>query len=629
MAKKIKIAALCSNRSVVDTARRIAQEKDLDFEGAYVGLDAAIPVAQKMERNGAEAILARSGTPEIIRGKVMIPVLSFPRTAIDIITCLKKATSYGKNVLLISFSEEISGLAIIENLLDCKLTQIVCTNQNDVENIIDRCHKQYDVVVGGASTINFAVKHGMNCVEANTPEEVILSTIDNAISVIESNREEQRKTMNFRCIIDSVSEGVISFDLNGRMTNINNSAKMLLKLNNSEKIHAYVNTIFRKSAMYDVIRSQKLVLDQIENLNDEKYVFNHVPIILNGERAGSVTTFKPVSNVIKVEGEVRKSFSKGFVAKYTFKDLIHKSDIMEELIKRAKQFAVAHSTILIIGETGTGKEILAQSIHGHSQKSNNPFVSINCAALSEQLLESELFGYEDGAFTGSRKGGKPGLFEIAHTGTIFLDEITSTSQQVQRHLLRVLQEKEVMRIGADRIVPVDVRVIAAASNNIENEVYNGTLREDLFFRLNILRIQLPSLRERLEDLPSLLEHFIGSYAMACRMTPFKIPNKYLMKLQQYSWPGNVRQLRNFAERLFLLCGPEFQPKIFDELYFELSQFLPTRINKQEETISLTSITEESEVIRRAIEACNYNKGLAARKLGISRTTLWKKMKKTH
>jgi len=164
---------------------------------------------------------------------------------------------------------------------------------------------------------------------------------------------------------------------------------------------------------------------------------------------------------------------------------------MKKMIERVKQFALTSSTITIVGETGTGKEILAQSIHNLSQRAKQAFVSINCAALSEQLLESELFGYEEGAFTGSRKGGKPGLFETAHKGTIFLDEIGATSHNVQRHLLRVLQEREVMRIGADRIIPVNVRVIAASNQELVEEVNKGNFREDLFFRLNVLNINIP------------------------------------------------------------------------------------------------------------------------------------------
>ncbi len=633
--KKIKIGVICHSHSVLDTVQRIAGQKGLDVDKGYAGLEAAIPAAKRMEREGAEAILARGGTLRLIRENVRIPVLSFPRSATDIMLYIKETEGYGKNILYVSFLEKISGLEIVEELLDCHINQVVCQDIADLERVLASCRGRYDIVIGGSSTIKAAKRYGIPTVESKTSEEVIVSSIDDAISAVCANREEQKKAVNFRCIIDSVSEGVISFDLDGNMTNINNAAKALLKISDDDNIRDKVGKVFRKPSLRRAIQNQRPVLDRIEDLNEEKFVFSHIPIVLNGETTGSVTTVKAISNVIRVESEVRKSLSKGFVAKYTFHDLIHKSRVMDKLISRARHFASSQSTILIIGETGTGKEILTQSIHACSPRAKNPFVSINCAALSESLLESELFGYEEGAFTGSKKGGKPGLFELSHTGTIFLDEITSTSQRVQQHLLRVLQEKEVMRIGADRIVPVEVRVIAATNNNIEKAVYSGAFREDLFFRLNILRLKVPALRERLEDIPLLLEHFIGKLARESGSAPFAIPQKYLAKLQQYPWPGNIRQLMNFAERLYLLCGKRFRPALFDELYFDLVEFMPHGTRRAEEPPGRGGSTQEppagkrvgeEEIIRKAIETSNYNKSVAARKLGISRTTLWKRLK---
>ena len=634
--EKIKIGIICSSRTLVNMARNMAEQKGLEVASAYLGLDAAVPIVERMERDGAEAILARGGTVRMVRECVRIPVIALPQSATDILACMKEASSYGRNILYISFQETISGLGFIEEMLGCNLAQMICRDQADLERIISLYCKQFDVVIGGSSTISVAKKFGMNVVDTKTPEEVIRSGIENAISVVRANREEQKKAMNFRYIIDSVSEGVISFDHAGAVTNINNMAKTLLKsADTDDDLDETIGKIFNNRSLNRAVKTQTPVLDKVEDVNNEKYVFSHIPVILNGRTTGCVTTFKPLSNVIRVESEVRKSLSRGFTAKYTFNNLVHKSKVMNELIMMSNRFASSHSTILIIGETGTGKEILAQSIHNWSSLSQNPFVSINCAALSEQLLESELFGYEEGAFTGSKKGGKPGLFEIAHTGTIFLDEITSTSQRVQRHLLRVLQEREVMRIGANRIVSISVRVIAASNDNIENEVYSGAFREDLFFRLNVLRIKIPPLRERLEDIPLLLEHFINNLARQAHKEPFRIPQRHLVKLRQYPWPGNVRQLGNFAERLCLLSGDKFKTGIFDQLYSELVQYLPPHIHRKVSTInpsrmkeghSTPNIVEESETIRRAIETSGYNKSEAARKLGISRTTLWKKLK---
>jgi transcriptional regulator with PAS, ATPase and Fis domain len=307
---------------------------------------------------------------------------------------------------------------------------------------------------------------------------------------------------------------------------------------------------------------------------------------------------------------------------------------MKKMIERVKRFASTGSTITIVGETGTGKEILAQSIHNLSPRTKQAFVSINCAALSEQLLESELFGYEEGAFTGSRKGGKPGLFETAHKGTIFLDEIGATSQNVQRHLLRVLQEREVMRIGADRIIPVNVRVIAASNQELVEEVNKGRFREDLFFRLNVLSINIPPLRNRLEDLPYLVKKFLIILSLEYKKEPFQIPDRCIKKLQEYFWPGNVRQLKNFIERLFLICDSGFNMNVFDELFIELIEYRPKKFsaNIQSQTDSLkdqlkaNTAQNEYETIKRALEVSNFSKTKAAKLLGISRTTLWKKLK---
>ena len=207
----------------------------------------------------------------------------------------------------------------------------------------------------------------------------------------------------------------------------------------------------------------------------------------------------------------------------------------------------------------------------------HPFVSVNCAALPEQLLESELFGYEEGAFTGSKKGGKPGRFEIAHRGTIFLDEIDTAPWAVQIRLLRILQEREVMRVGGNRKIPIDVRVIAAAGKDLAAAVGKDQFREDLFFRLNVLRIRIPALRDRPEDIPLLFDRFIPIIARNHRMPAIDLPKPYIRRLMAYEWPGNVRQLKNFSEQLVLNCHLRYDRNVLNELYRELVAY-PLRNN---------------------------------------------------
>ena len=286
-----------------------------------------------------------------------------------------------------------------------------------------------------------------------------------------------------------------------------------------------------------------------------------------------------------------------------------------------------------MGDTGTGKELLAHSIHNLGPRKRSPFVSINCSALPDQLLESELFGYEEGAFTGSRRGGKPGLFEIAHHGTIFLDEIGTTPGSVQARLLRVLQEKEVMRIGGDRMIPVDVRVIAATNKHLIEEVHEGRFREDLFFRINVLNIDIPPLKDRVEDIPLLLKDLVKRASKKYGLIALSIPDSFVKKLMNYSWPGNVRQLEAFIEKLILLSDSKFDPEVFNQLLKELYQYSSSpedqgegQLTSLKETIQCKNQEVEARMIRKALAETNFSKSKAAERLGISRASLWRKLK---
>jgi len=631
---KIKIGVVSSGRSLVDTTRELAIEKGIDIQSAYLGLDDAIEAAKEMESDGTEVVLARGGTVPLIRNHIQIPVLGFPLSTIDLLKCIQEAANFGRNILLVSFSKRMKGIEFANELFNIRLTQSVCKNYKDMLKLISTRGDKFDAMVGGSTSSAVAKTYGLNAVETQTSEEAIDSTLDSALSVAKYNRIEQEKSHRFSLIIDRVSDGVIAYDREGNITTINEKAHALLKVDQETATDKSVNDLLPGSTGMNVLSTQLPIADRIERIGSELFVFNHIPIVINNEAVGGVTTFKDASNVMEVENEIRRSLSKGLIAKYNLSDLIYISDGMKKMIERVKQFASTGSTILIVGETGTGKEILAQSIHNLSQRAKQAFVSINCAALSEQLLESELFGYEEGSFTGSRKGGKPGLFETAHKGTIFLDEIGATSHNVQRHLLRVLQEKEVMRIGADRIVPVNVRVIAASNQELVEEVNKGSFREDLFFRLNVLNINIPPLRNRLEDLPYLVKKFFKILSIEHKKDPFQIPKRCVTKLQEYPWPGNVRQLKNFIERLFLICDSGFNMNVFDELFIELveyrpKEFIPNISSKStslKDQLRTNNNQNEYETIKKALEASCFCKTKAAKLLGISRTTLWKKLK---
>lgn len=350
-------------------------------------------------------------------------------------------------------------------------------------------------------------------------------------------------------IIDSIDEAVIAIDFKERIRIINNKALAEFHLRG-------VNCIDKDAADYlpkSFLQKVNELTDDEEHLIDwdDKTLFvRKSKIVIGGQLLGYLILFREAVEIEKLEHDYRlKVLSKGHVAKWKFENLPSVSPKFQEVIKTAKKLAPSDSTVLLLGETGTGKELIAPSIHNASNRSNYPFVGVNFAAISESLLESELFGYEEGAFTGARKGGHSGFFEQAHKGTIFLDEIGDASFSIQNRLLRVLQEKQIMRVGGSRIIPVDIRIIAATNKDLVKMIEEGKFRADLYYRLNVLPLRIPPLRERIEDIPLLTERFITKMCEKLKRPPFSFSKEAFKILLSYSWPGNIRELENLIEYL--------------------------------------------------------------------------------
>ncbi len=313
-----------------------------------------------------------------------------------------------------------------------------------------------------------------------------------------------------------------------------------------------------------------------------------------------------------------QSSNHGMEARYTFEDIIGSSREMQEIKKQASLVAGSDSSILITGDSGTGKELLAQAIHNQSMCSAGPFVAVNCGAIPRELVESELFGYEYGAFTGARQGGNPGKFELASGGTIFLDEIGEMPPDMQVRLLRVLQEKQISRIGG-AFIPVDIRVIAATNKDLSREMTKGNFRADLFWRINVIHINIPPLVQRKDDIITLTNHFIDKHS-ALRGVKYRIDPKAMNVLISYDWPGNVRELENTIERAVSFCPAS------TILPDQLPLYILSKTRKPAKKPRAVTIKEaEREVIHEAVKQCSGNITKAASVLGISRKTLYSKM----
>ncbi len=408
------------------------------------------------------------------------------------------------------------------------------------------------------------------------------------------------------------------------------------------------DTVIGKNALFDIEQGEESVhmkvlstKKPVENTklklrpSGKTVVAQAAPIIVNGEMKGSVAVLHDISGIKNLTDKLEEAEKKlrELTYKYKPEDIIGESDSIKKLKKLIEKAAKVPATVLLKGESGTGKELFANSIHAQSSRSHNNFVRVNCAALTDSLLESELFGYEEGSFTGALKGGKKGLFEEADKGTIFLDEISEISLNTQAKLLRVLQEKEIMRVGSNKNIPIDVRVIAATNSDLVQSVREGKFREDLFYRLSILPINIPPLRERKEDIPLLTKNFIVKFNDEYGRNIVDISTAALKILMSHEWPGNVRELENTIGRsiIYMNINERIIKTIhLPQLYtnqIESNDNYVVSINEEVTTLDNIMNKAESDYIKSIYHRLNKNKTQTSKVLGISLRSLYYKMEK--
>ena len=493
-----------------------------------------------------------------------------------------------------------------------------------------------DALVGNYTGVELAKKSGLPAVMIESGQEAINNAIDEAKSAAEIDLREKMRSAQMANIMNYSFQGILSTDQDGIITFANKYCYSILDSGHALLTGRSILDFFPNLPVEEVTRNGKKLLSELHIYASYHLMVNCVPAPDNSGNTGCVLTFQDTSRIQSDELQVRKKLRhSSFQAKYQFSNILHKSRIMDSVISDAMTYSYSDSNILICGETGTGKELFAQSIHNSSPRKNHPFVAINCSALPENLLESELFGYVEGAFTGASKGGKMGFFELAHKGTIFLDEIGDVSPNLQSRLLRVLQEREVVRLGSDTVIPVDVRVISATNKNLKEEVANGRFRQDLLYRLDVLELNLPPLRNRDQDALFLLSQLI-SYEherTGCILTGLSEEGASL--ITQYPWPGNIREMRNFCQRLSILTpNPLATPA--DILKVLPDAAAATTPNEPKKTDRSTpgdapvySLYDEREEILKALYTFHNSRTKTAEFLGIDKSTLWRKMKKHH
>lgn len=529
-----------------------------------------------------------------------------------------------KEILEIDKTKKVIGKSILEFVPNSKLMEVINNDERQINEIfisnkrkflVNRCPvKNKGQIVGAIS---------------------IFQDITSYSKIEDELKSEKNEVEILNTILEIAYDGIIVVDVDGFITMISNAYRRFLGVEEEDIVGKHVTEIIENTRLHIVAKTGIPEVADLQKIDGNYIIASRIPVYKDGVVKSVVgkVVFRNINEldnlyikINKIEQELKDykdELSKINKAKYNFESIEGESTCIKETKALARKVARTDSNVLITGESGTGKELFAHAIHSASQRRSRPFVKVNCAAIPDELLESELFGYDAGAFTGAKKSGKMGKFEVADRGTIFLDEIGDMPLHMQAKLLRVLQEKEIERIGSNKPKEIDVRIVVATNRNLEEMVENKKFRLDLYYRLNVVTLNIPSLRERKEDIKILAKNFVEKFRLKYYKKIDGISEKSIKKLTRYDWPGNIRELENIIERAINIIETDnkIQPK-----------HLPIDIIGKidiEETKSLRELMEEAEkkVLEDYLEFVGNNKSKAAKLLRISRTALYEKIDK--
>ena len=629
-----KICVIAPYADLAELACAVGRETPIPFDVWEGNLEIGGAKAQQAEKEGAQVIVSRGGTASIIRQKVNVPVVEIQVTGYDVLRVMRPLIGAGKTAGIVGYFNVVKGCRYVCDILGISSREFILPTdytEIDWDEIRARLRRiieeeGVDVLIG--DTVAFA-----NCV-GNLGREVLLITsgresilraVEEAANLLSVREEEQKNAQRFEAVLNFVHDGVLATDQGGLLTVVNPVAEKIFDVQRDEVLGLPVTTVIQDTRIDKVLASGSPEFDQLQQAPAGHILTNRIPIRVDGEVKGVVATFQEVSQIEAAERKIRQNlYGKGMVTRYTFRDILTRDPQMKRLIKLAKDYAKTNATILIQGESGTGKELFAQSIHAYSPRAQGPFVAINCSALPPPLLESELFGYVEGAFTGAKRSGKIGLFEMAHNGTIFLDEIGEMDRTLQARLLRVLEERQVMRLGSDSLIPVNIRVLAATNQDLRRLASQGTFRVDLLYRLNVLNLPMTPLRQRKVDIAYLAEYFLSRYQTEHKRRIEAIPPQISELLERYEWPGNVRELKNVMERLVLSAeSGRIEADTVRLLLEEMQEIWkhPAIGAELPDLLSGTLQQIKQRVIAQVLQFEGGNKSRAAKRLGVDRATI--------
>lgn len=618
----------------------------IEFVAPYENLVSAVEeaFAEHPKRDQINHVVNFRGVPEVRRSRLVgdifiargltasylnqlwkdATVIELPMSGYDILRAMSEGVKqYGsKNIALIATANVIYGIDNFSTIFLPPITTYEIGPLDEIDPIIKMAVKNgADLIIGGNLVTIRANMLGYPAARIEVGKESVRQAIDEAWRLWHSNLEERVRVQRLNALVENVHEGIIAVDHEKRITICNHFAMGLLETQCDQIYDRPLAEVFPQFDVPDIRTLQQPGIGEYLELGAAQVVVNRVPISVNGTFVAGIITLQEASQIRKIETRIRReAHQKGLVATYDFSMMVGESPTFLAAKRLALSYAKVQSSIMIVGETGTGKELFAQSIHRASARHAGPFVAVNCAALPESLLESELFGYVGGAFTGASKNGKMGLFELAHTGTIFLDEISEMSLHLQGRLLRVIEEREIMRLGHDTVMPVDIRIIAATNRDLNELVKGGQFRQDLFYRLDVLRLNIPPLRSRGGDVVLLAQQFLRHFDDQHGQSRHMLESEVIPILKRQSWEGNIRQLRNLCERLSV---------VISETVITSSDLLACLGHSEVDDRGDAAdrpLDEKGELMRALVHA-RGNKSEAAKRLGIDRSTLYRRLKK--
>ena len=582
-------------------------------------------VISELMKLHVEIIVGTPGTKSEIKKYSKVPyVISYN----DYIDVLETIQAMEKN------HPDYQRIAVVlheDNLIEEKHLQQFCNaevhlfkyhNQEDLSQIVAEIWQRgYQLVIGGPTAFSIASQYkDMKSAILGYNGSSLRRGVQKAREALGMIAVAERDAAQLRSTIDNIPSGLLLVNPDHTIQLANKQMADILGCRKDDLAGEIVETVLQDDAVGDALAKGTVTSEKIIHLKEESYFLTVKPILRYDQVISAVCLLRGAESIRNMENKYRYVQTSGMVAKYHFTDIIGQSNAIREAVEQAQLFAKYDLTVLIQGETGTGKELFAQSIHNASSRKKGPFVAINCATLTESLLESELMGYDEGAFTGARRGGRAGLFEQAHGGTLFLDEINQMTLSLQAKVLRVIQEKTVMHIGGNKLIPVDVRIIAASNENLYQKVQENKFRADLFYRINVLSFRIPPLREREGDVRLITDHFLNTLQIGNQHKSLR-SEEILTPVIGYSWPGNVRELRNYVERAMVLGVQHMQQNHLPAALTGNSQ--PQ--DKESVQVALGTMEEmENQIVKKVVEKFHGNKTKAADYLQMSRATIQKR-----